>query len=714
MNQCYAWMLAVFAVVVGAGCAAPAAPPVTAPAVQPSAAMDGRNGPAPDAAGATAAAAAAAEALNREALAATPEQAYRSARGYLAQGRPEQARAVLAARVVNPRSLRGAAAEQNARLLALLGELAAAERPASAASLSRAETYLAWAIAGDPCMGEYWHLYMRVRVARAGYAGVLSQLEHREPVRYSADAIGFSHTSISVPWADSWLYLRGLLYAETDDRQRAVDNLVAFKQASNACPVDQTLGELYHLLGRDQDAVVYLTPASDSVPGRRSPMRYYMLGVAKRAMGDTAGARRDLLESSRLDPTLDAPRNELMAMDWELTGDREIQNTLFHRALTEHPNDLDAWITFWQVRFRSGTAPQQEFRSFAAAIGDANQNLSQPAVAQAISLLWDGQGDEAARLLAGVADSPGGGDLCLARLLVAVSRLDGPGARQALDRLATLDSDLHQTLLRLGLVPLISLFGAADAAGAAKAERAAELLFAAAREPGTARIAGPVAQAYVHSSQGTPEGVRTTIDAMVTDHVVLGRSVLEIEQRVVLHEAEIRSLNQGAVRLLARVTSLKEEQIRQSSELVLQDSQIKQLALQQQQLADRVAAEIQSSEQRLTAMLRSQNRRVQAALDQLGREVASHQDKLAELERAAGDSRDKIEQEGKQLAALEQWRKMPQAQVPGEVSKFSSLLRRLSAYGVSIGPSLSATGFNFSISCNLISTLSEVLDAMAG
>lgn len=694
------------AVVFGAGCAAPAAPPVTAPAVRLSAAADGSNSPAPDAAGAAAsAAAAAAEALNREALTATPEQAYRSARGYLAQGRPEQARAILAARVVNPRSLRGAAAEENARLLALLGEIDAAVRPATEAGLSRAETYLAWAIAGDPCMGEYWHLYMRVRIARAGYAGVLSQLEHREPVRYSAEAIGFSRSSISVPWADSWLYLRGLLYAETDDRQRAVDSLVAFKQAFNACPVDQTLGELYHLLGRDQDAVVYLTPASDSVPGRRSPMRYYMLGVAKRAMGDTAGARRDLLEASRLDPTLDAPRNELMAMDWELTGDREIQNTLFHRALTEHPNDLDAWITFWQVRFRSGTAPQEEFRSFAAAIGGANHDLSQPAVAQAISLLWDGQGGEAARVLAG-AERSGGGDLCLAQFLVAVSCLDGPGAGRALDRLASLDGDLHQTLLRLGAIPLISMLGAPDQESAAKTTRAGELLFAAVRESGTARIAGPVAQAYVHSTQGTPEGLRGTLDAMVTDRVLLGKRVISIEQRVVLHESEIRALNAGAVRLLARVTAQQEEQVRQAHQLVLQDAQIKQLAVQERQLAERVVAEIQASEARLTAMVRKQDRRVQAALDALGHELASHRDKLDELEQAAGVSRQEIEQQGRRLVVLEQWRTQNPAAVTHEVFKWSEVVRRI-ANDVSIGPSFGVPGW--SVSVNLVGVFSDVL-----
>jgi tetratricopeptide (TPR) repeat protein len=380
------WLIALL--VLGVACAEPPPQPRTAPHGGPGpdaspAAPTGGPGPKPAAAAATARAGPTAA----NAPLAAPEEVYREARDLVAQGRPDEALSLLQARVAHPREVRGAAAEENARLLAMLGELTAAVRPATDASYQRAETYLAWAIAADPCMGEYWHVFMRARLAHAGYAGVLAQLQHQEPLRYRTTDIGFSRSStITLPWADYWLYLRGLLYAETHDAPRAVDSLLAFKRSRNTCPVDQTLGELYQLLRRPADAVVYLKPASEEVPGRRSARRYYVLGLALKALKDTAGARQAFLESSLLDPSFDATRSELLALDWQMTGDRDSDIASTHRLLSEHPADLASWLTFWETRYRNGVTPEAEFQRFADEVGSENPQLSQPAIAQTVSL----------------------------------------------------------------------------------------------------------------------------------------------------------------------------------------------------------------------------------------------------------------------------------------------------------------------------------------
>jgi tetratricopeptide (TPR) repeat protein len=692
------WLFA--AVVLSAGCAA--TPP-------PRTAAQGSLGPekaavaAPARGGSTPSAA---TAPGREPAAASPEQVYRSARDLVEQGHADQAKALLAARVAPPRTVRDSSSEENARLLALLGEITAVATPASEASFFRAEAYLAWAIAADPCMGEYWHHYMRVRLAHVGYSGVLSQIQHREPLRYPSSAIGFSGSTLGFPWTDSWLYLRGLLFAETDNPQRAEESLVAFKKTHNSCPVDQTLGELYQSAGRPREAITYLSLASEAVPGQRSALRHYVLGLARKSLNETALARRAFVEASRLDPTFGLARSELLALDGAVTGDRESNEGFAHRTLSEHPADLAAWLTFWETRYRNGVAPEVEFQRFAREVGNSNRRLSQPVIAQAVSLMWEGSSVGAARLLAGAAaDGADDADLWFASFLVAACRGDGPTARQALDRLGGHDGALRDVLERRGAPHVVSLLESAATAQPETLTRVGEFLMSLGVEPSAGLLSRAVAQAWFHGVQGTPEGSRAALDAVVTEVSLLGQRVTVIEKRLDLGEAEIRGLSAGAVRILARVKSVEEGEIRQAHHLVLLDAQVNQLVLEQRDLAQRCAHDIAASEQHLTKMIRDQDKRLSAALDALSRELASHGDQLEELARAAGATQQEIGDQRQRLAVLENWRTQPPGAVPLEATKLSQRLYKWSSI-VSIGPSV---GF---ASLNIIGLLAAIADAM--
>jgi hypothetical protein len=693
------WLIAWLAL--GVACAEPSPQARTAP----------YGGPSPDATRAAATARPGRTAVN--APLAAPEEVYREARDLVAQGRSDGALGLLQARVAHPREVSGAAAEENARLLAMLGELTAALRPATDESYQRAETYLAWAIAADPCMGEYWHVFMRVRLAHAGYAGVLAQLQHQEPLRYRTTDIGFSRNStITLPWADYWLYLRGLLYAETHDAQRAVDSLLAFKRSRNTCPVDQTLGELYQFLRRPGDAVVYLKPASEEVPGRRSARRHYVLGLALKALKDTSGARRAFLESSLLDPSFDATRSELLALDWQMTGDRDSDIASTHRLLSEHPADLASWLTFWETRYRNGVTPEAEFQRFAGEVGNANLQLSQPAIAQTVSLLWEGKGEAAAGALARAAGAGADdADLWMATFLVAACRLDGGAAQHAFDALGHRDSDLYEALKRHGAVSLVSLLEAGGPAREDRLTRVGEVLASLNTDLIGGQLSAALTQACIHGVGKTPAGALAFDTAWVTDVLLLGQRVTVVEQRqtasehqLALNRAQIRGLNAGALRTLARVTNLETEQIRQREGLLLLGDQVRNLEAAQAELAHKCAQEIQASEARLTGMINSNNERVQAALDELARELSRQGAKLDELARAAGATQQEVEQQRQRLKSLEHWRDQPPVKVTRDAGSLSAMLYKWSSV-ISIGPTV---GF---ASLNVLGLLAAIADA---
>jgi hypothetical protein len=705
------WLVALLTL--GVACAESSPQPLTAPYggpgrdASPAAAA---GGPAPNSTASAATARRGPTAVN--APLAAPEEVYREARDLVAQGRPDEALGLLQARVAHPREVRGAAAEENARLLAMLGELSAAERPATDASYQRAETYLAWAIAADPCMGEYWHVFMRVRLAHAGYAGVLAQLQHQEPLRYRTTDIGFARKStITLPWADYWLYLRGLLYAETHDAPRALDSLLAFKRSLNTCPVDQTLGELYQLLRRPADAVVYLKPASEEVPGRRSARRYYVLGLALKALKDTAGARQAFLESSLLDPSFDATRSELLALDWQMIGDRDSDIASTHRLLREHPADLASWLTLWETRYRNGVTPEAEFQHFAGEVGSANPQLSQPAIAQTVSLLWEGKGEVAADALARCAGAGAeDADLWMTTFLVAACRLDGATARHAFDKLAHRDTDLYEALKRHGAVTLVSLLEAGGLAREERLTRVGEVLASLNTDLIGGQLSAALTQACIHGVGKSPAGALALDNAWVTDVLLLGQRVTVVEQRqraserqLALDGAQIRSLNAGALRTLARVANLETEQLRQKEGLLLLEDQVRNLEAAQAELAHRCAEEIQQSEARLTGMIKSNNARVKAALDELALELSRQGAKLDELARAAGATQQEVEQQRRRLESLETWRSHPET-VPKDAGSLSSMLYKWSSV-ISIGPSV---GF---ASLNVLGLLAVLADA---
>lgn len=695
------WSIAMLAL--GVACAEPSPQPRTAPRGGPSPDAAGAAvtaGPGPGAAHGTAAAGPRRAAFN--APLATPEEVYREARDLVAEGRPDEALDLLQARAANPREVRGAAAEENARLLAMLGELTAAVRPATDASYQRAETYLAWAIAADPCMGEYWHVFMRVRLAHAGYAGVLAQLQQQEPLRYRTADIGFSRNStITLPWADYWLYMRGLLYAESHDAQRAVDNLLAFKRTRNTCPVDQTLGELYQSLGRPGDAVVYLKPASEEVPGRRSARRYYVLGLAFKALKDTAGARQAFLEASLLDPSFDATRSELLALDWQMTGDRDSDLASTHRLLSEHPADLASWLTFWETRYRNGITPEAEFQRFAGEVANANPQLSQPAIAQAVSLLWEGKGEAAAAALARCAGAGADdADLWMATYLVAACRLDGATARHAFDGLGRRDSDLSTALRRHGALSLAPVLEAGGPAREDRLTRVGEFLASLNSDLVGGQLSAALTQGCIHGIGKTPGGALAFDAARVTDVLLLGQRMTVVEQRqaaserqLALNRAQIRDLNAGALRTLARVTNLETEQIRQGEGLVLLDSQVRKLQAAQAELARKCAEEIRASETRLTGMVNSNDAKFQATLDELSRELSTHSAKLDDLARRAGATQQEIAKQQEQLYCLENWRRVAPHQVIKCAGSLSSTLYKWSSV-VSIGPSVGFASLN--------------------
>jgi len=478
------------------------------------------------------------------------------------------------------------------------------------------------------------------------------------------------------------------------DGYHELESLVAFKQAHNTCPVDQTLGELYQSLGRPREAITHLTPASEAVPGRRSALRYYVLGLARKSLNDTGRARQAFIDATRLDPTFDLARSELLALDGALTGDRDTNNTLAHRTLAEHPADLASWLTFWETRYRNGVAPEAEFQRFAAEVGNSNHQLSQPVIAQAVSLLWEGHSTAAARLLAGAAAAGADdGDLWLASFLVAACQVDGSTARQALDRLARRDGRLHEALLNRGAPALVSLLESGAPARPQVMTRVGEFLWSLNSEPGAARLSLAVAQAWSHTLHSTPEGSQAVSDTMVTVVSLLGQRVAKLEIRLGLGEAEIRNLSAGAVRILARVKATEEREIRQAHHLELVDAQLNRLAVEQQNLAERCQKEIEKSEERLTAMIRKQDAKVSAALDALGRELASDRGKIEELARAAGANQQEIEQQRQRLASLENWRAQPPGTVVKEAATLSQKLYKWSSI-VMIGPSIGIVGVN--------------------
>jgi tetratricopeptide (TPR) repeat protein len=633
---------------------------------------------------------------------ATLDEVFRRARNLLAQGHGEQARAIVQARVVDPLSVKGAAAEENARLLALLGEISAAERPSSEGSLFRAEAYFAWAISADPCMGEYWHEYIRLYVQRLGYANVLARLENKEPAVYPATAIGFSRGSRSLPWTDYWLYLRALIDATNNDYDKAVKALLAFKKTRNTCPVDQTLGEVFYAMHRYRDAVTYLTPATETVPGRRSAVRYYTLGIAQRSLGDYAAARRALIESSRLDPTRDEPNRALSAIDWELTGDPAIQNNLFRETLSEHPSEWNSWAAFWETRFRSGVAPVEEYRKFAAQTARAHSQVSQPYIAEALTRVWESDCAGAAKLLAEVPREAEDSDLSLARFLVAACRFDTAGAQSALDALEHQNPDLSATLRRHGVKPLITSLGVPGNAEE-KARHVGEFLLDLSHDPAASSLAASFAQTYVHGIQKDPAGARAAVDALATEQIVLGRRQVAMEWRLVLDEEQIKSLSEGALDLLRRIKGVEHLQVEQGQKLVLVDADLRRLTEE----AQRVAASLRESEQRLAERIQKRDRQITEGLELLAREIEKDQGAFTQLagqvEKSQGtinqlkgtvaNQKVAIDQTRAFVSPLMQWKDSPPEIVAQNTVRLSDMLSNLGSM-VSVGPRFGPLSLN--------------------